>query len=100
MTKLGPLSAYPDNTLHAVRAAVAALLRHEEMLPTDLSIKLELFHGDISQALRPSRPPDPVFIPHPATHRGPSPSHGAPPRTPAPPPPTARRGNPPERHSQ
>jgi hypothetical protein len=100
MPKLGPLSAYPDTTLHAVRTAVAALLRYEEMLPTDLSIKLDLFHGDIGEALRPSRPPTPVFLPHPAAQPGPLPSHGTPPRTQVPPRPTARRGSPPERHSQ
>ena len=80
MPRPHPLSAYPAATLHAMRAAAAALLRYQDILPTDLSIKLGLLHGDLSDALRPSLPSAPVFIPHPAAR------------------PSERRDNPPERH--
>jgi hypothetical protein len=58
MPRPQPLSTYPAATLHAMRAAAAALLRYQDILPTDLSIKLDLLHGDLSEALRPSSPRD------------------------------------------
>jgi len=98
MRKLGSLSAYPASTLHAARSAVAALLRYGDMLPTDLSIKLDLFYGDISEALRSTRPPNPVFIPRPTIRSEPTSNHGAPTSGQVPPSPSVARANPPERH--
>jgi len=95
MSRLGSLSAYPANTLQAVRAAVAALMRYEDMLPTDLSIKLDILHSDISDALRPARSSGPVFMPHPASRLGPFPGHSTPTRAQALP-----RPSHPERHQQ
>lgn len=67
MPGLQPLSTYPAATLHAMRAAAAALLRYQDILPTDLSIKLGLLHGDLSEALRSSQPAASAFVPLPAT---------------------------------
>jgi hypothetical protein len=50
MHRLRPLSNYPAPTLDALRAAVAALLRYQDMLPTDLYVKLSLFRDDITGA--------------------------------------------------
>jgi len=58
MHRLSPLSSYPPGTLDALRAAVAALLSYQDMLPTDLCVKLDLFRDDITKAISPSpRPP-------------------------------------------
>jgi hypothetical protein len=82
MPRPQPLSAYPATTLHAMRAAAVVLLRYRDILPTDLAIKLDLLHGDLSQALHPSRPQTPAFIPRPAAR------------------PSERRDDPPERRPQ
>jgi hypothetical protein len=50
MSRLTPLSNYPAAALDALRAAVAAVLRHQDMLPTDLYVKLTLFRDDITEA--------------------------------------------------
>jgi hypothetical protein len=76
MHRLRPLSDYPPGTLDALRAAVAALLGYQDMLPTDLYVKLDLFRDDIAKALgpsprrpsmRPRTPPPPRPGPCPAT---------------------------------
>jgi hypothetical protein len=101
MHPLRPLSTYPAATLHAARAAIAALLRYQDMLPTNLYVQLDLLHGDISEALQPSPRPAPAFTPHPATPPRPLPSHGTVTLPQAPRRPSAPRDNPPpERHPQ
>jgi hypothetical protein len=77
MPRPSSLSAYPAASLHAVRCAVAALLRYQDMLPTDLSTKLDLFRGDVNQALRPTPGPAPIFVPRPAALPRPLPGQGA-----------------------
>ena len=67
MRQLRPLSSYPAATLDALRAAVAALLRYQDMLPTDLYVKLSLLRDDITEAINPS--------PRPVPDAHPSPSH-------------------------
>jgi len=99
MPRPSPLSSYPAATLHAVRSAVAALLKYQDILPTDLSIKLDIFHGDINDSLRPVRDPVPIFIPHPATPPSPPPGQGTAIRQQGPRHPSAPRHTlPPERH--
>lgn len=61
-----PLSKYPQGTLDALRSIVVTLLSYQDMLPTDLYVRLDLFRGDISTAIAPSPRPSPAFIPHPA----------------------------------
>jgi hypothetical protein len=56
-----PLSDYPAATLDILRGTVAGLLRYQDMLPTDLYVKLHLFRDDISQAIRPRAQPE---LPH------------------------------------
>jgi hypothetical protein len=65
MHRPSSLSAYPGATLQAVRTAVAALLKYQDILPTDLSTKLDLFRGDINAALRHTSGPAPAFVPRP-----------------------------------
>jgi hypothetical protein len=78
MRRLTALSTYPAVTLDALRAAVAALLSYQDMLPTDLYVKLHLFRDDITEAIGPSPRPSPMLTPHPADparlqpHRGPA----------------------------
>jgi hypothetical protein len=69
MHRSSPLSGYPSTTLQAVRTVVAALLKYRDLLPTDLSTKLDLLHGDINTALRRAASPAPASIPHPAPPR-------------------------------
>jgi hypothetical protein len=94
MHRPSSLSAYPGATLQAVRTAVAALLKYQDMLPTDLSTKLDLFHGDINAALRIASGPAPTFVPHSEPPR-PVPGQGQPalrhPRAPRDTPPPERR---------
>ena len=66
MYRQRPLSDYPPATLDALRGTVAALLRYQDMLSTDLYVKLDLFRDDISQAIRPRAQPQP-------SHGNPSP---------------------------
>ena len=76
MHRLRPLSSYPVATLDALRAAVAALLSYQDMLPTDLYVKLSLFRGDIAEAISPSPRPSPMLTPHPADPARPRPHRG------------------------
>jgi hypothetical protein len=69
MHRPSSLSAYPGATLQAVRTSVAALLKYQDILPTDLSTKLDLFHGDINAALRRAPGPAPTFVPRPVPSR-------------------------------
>jgi hypothetical protein len=66
MPRPSSLSACSGTTLQAVRTAVATLLKYRDILPTDLSTKLDLFHGDVNTALRRVPGPAPTFVPHPA----------------------------------
>jgi hypothetical protein len=66
MSRLRPLSSYPAATLDALSSALAGVLRYQDMLPTDLYVKLDLFRDDISKAISPSRHPSPMLTPHPA----------------------------------
>ena len=76
MPRPAPLSSYPAATLDALRSAVAALLRYQDMLPTDLYVKLDLFRGDIATANGHGPPPPATFTPHPAAKAGPPPGSG------------------------
>ena len=73
MRRLSPLSSYPAATLDALRSAVAALLRYQDMLPTDLYVKLSLFRDDITDATNPSTRAAPILTPHPADPARPQP---------------------------
>jgi hypothetical protein len=47
-----PLRDYPAATLDALQGAITALLLgYQDMLPTDLSVKLDIFRYDVSQAI-------------------------------------------------
>jgi hypothetical protein len=48
-----PLRAWPPETLAALRAQVAALLRFSELLPADLYVKLDLLREDLSAVISP-----------------------------------------------
>jgi hypothetical protein len=61
-----PLRDYPPATLDAIRTTVAALLRHQDILPADLYVKLDLFRDDLTTAINTSARPSPAFTPHPA----------------------------------
>ena len=63
-----PLRRSAPETLAALRAQVAALLRFEDLLPTDLYVKLDLLRDDISAAISP-----------PPVQRGPAPYGHVPP---------------------
>jgi hypothetical protein len=76
MHRLSPLSRYPGATLDALGATVAALLRYQDMLPTDLYVKLSLFRDDITEARNPSPRPSPMLTPHPAAQARPRPGAG------------------------
>ena len=65
MRRPKPLSNYPVATLDALRATVTALLRYQDMLPTDLYVKLNLFRDDITEAISPSPRPSPMLTPAP-----------------------------------
>jgi hypothetical protein len=65
------LRDYPPATLDAIRSSVAALLRHQDILPTDLYVKLCLFREDLTTAINSSPRPAPAFTPHPAPTRRP-----------------------------
>jgi len=94
MPRPSSLSAYPGTTLQAVRTAVTTLLKYRDILPTDLSTKLDLFHGDINAALGRVPGPAPIFVPH-AIPLRPAPGQGQQsPRHPSAP----RDNPPPERH--
>lgn len=62
-----PLSSYPAETLTALGSHVVALLRYEGLLPTDLSVKLDLLRDDISRAITRSARQAATFTPHPAS---------------------------------
>ena len=67
-----PLRSCPPETLAALRAQIAALLRFSDLLPADLYVKLDLLREDISKVISP--PPAlraPAFTPHPASSRHP-----------------------------
>jgi hypothetical protein len=64
-----PLHQYPPATLVTIRSTVAALLGHQDILPTDLYVKLGLFRDDLTTAINSSPRPSPAFTPHPA-HAG------------------------------
>ena len=66
MLRPRPLTEYPPGTLDALRGILTALLSYQDMLPTDLYVKLDLFRDDVTPP--PTR--SPAFTPHP----------GAPPR--------------------
>lgn len=66
MSRLRPLSSYPAAALLDLNSAIAAVLRYQDMLPTDLYTKLDLFRDDISVAISPSPRPSPMLTPHPA----------------------------------
>lgn len=66
-----PLRDDPPGTLATIRAAVATLLRHQDILPTDLYVKLSLFRDDLTTAINSSPPAIPAFTPHPAQPRQP-----------------------------
>lgn len=62
------LRTCPPETLAALRAQVAALLRFGNMLPSDLYVKLDLLHGDVSaltgrSAAAPAPRRSPAFTP-------------------------------------
>jgi hypothetical protein len=76
MHRLRPLSNYPAATLDALRAAIAALLAYQDMLPTDLYVKLNLFRDDITEAINPSPRSSPMLSPHPAAPASPQPGRG------------------------
>ena len=80
MPRLSPLGSNPAATLDALRAAVAALLRYQDMLPTDLYVKLSLFRDDITQAINRSSRPSPMLPPPrsaPRSAHSPLPQKGA-----------------------
>lgn len=64
-----PLASYPPETLAELRSRVAALLRYEDMLTTDLYVKLGLLRDDISHAIRQRAGRTPTFTPPPPTTR-------------------------------
>jgi hypothetical protein len=67
MRRLRPLSDHPPAALHGLQGAIATLLRYQDMLPSDLHVKLDLLHDDITAAIAPSPRRTAVFTPHPAT---------------------------------
>ena len=56
-----PLRDYPAATLDALHGAITALLGYQDMLPTDLSVKLSLLRDDVAKATSPS--PRPAVAP-------------------------------------
>lgn len=68
-----PLASYSPQALAEFRSRVAALLRYEDLLPTDLSVKLDLLHDDVSAAIRQGTPRPATFTPRPRGAAGPSP---------------------------
>jgi hypothetical protein len=64
MNQARPLGAYPPDRLDALRAAVAALLGYQDMLPTDLYVKLDLFKDDITKAIGSTPRPPARRLPH------------------------------------
>ena len=66
MHQLKPLNDYPPATLHGLQGPIATLLRYQDMLPSDLYVKLDLLHGDITAAITPSPRRTAVFTPRPA----------------------------------
>ncbi len=71
MSRPRPLHDYPPATLDAIRSSVAALLRHQDILPTDLYVKLCLLREDLTTAINSSPRPAPAFTPRPAPTRQP-----------------------------
>ena len=69
-----PLGDYPAATLNALSGTITALLRYQEVLPTDLYVKLDLFRDDIRQAVTPCPRRSAIFTPHPATPDRPLPA--------------------------
>lgn len=61
------LREYPPGTLDGIRGAVAALLGHPDILPTDLYVKLNIFRDDLTAAINSSTRPSPTFTPRPAS---------------------------------
>jgi hypothetical protein len=60
-----PLHTCPPETLAALRAQVAALLRFEDLLPADLYVKLDLLRDDVAAVISPpSVRGAPAFTPH------------------------------------
>ena len=56
MNRPRPLRDYPAATLDALQSAITALLLgYQDMLPTDLSVKLDIFRYDVSQATAQAR---------------------------------------------
>jgi hypothetical protein len=54
MNRPRPLRDYPPATLDTVSSIITTLLLGcQDMLPTDLYVKLDLFRGDITNAISP-----------------------------------------------
>jgi hypothetical protein len=67
MNRPRPLRDYPVATLDALQSAITALLLgYQDMLPTDLSVKLDIFRYDVSQAISLGYQQATTFTPHPA----------------------------------
>ena len=55
MNRPRPLADYPPATLDTVSGIITTLLLgYQDMLPTDLYVKLDLFRGDLANAISPS----------------------------------------------
>ena len=64
-----PLRDYPAGTLDALQSAITALLLgYQDMLPTDLSVKLDIFRYDVSQAIGLGPRQATTFTPAPRRH--------------------------------
>jgi hypothetical protein len=59
-----PLRDYPPATLASIRSSVAAVLGYQDILPTDLYVKLGLFRDDLTAAMNSSPRPSPALLPH------------------------------------
>jgi hypothetical protein len=81
MNRPRPLHDYPATTLDGLQSAITALLLgYQDMLPTDLSVKLDIFRYDVSQAISLGSQQARAFTPHPVTTArpllsGPGPQH-------------------------
>jgi hypothetical protein len=57
------LHEYPPGTLNSIRSTVATLLGYQDILPTDLYVKLNLFRDDLGAAINSSTRPSPAITP-------------------------------------
>lgn len=71
MDRRRPLRDYPAATLEAVSGIITTLLLgYQDLLPTDLYVKLDLFRGDLTDATRRPSPRRPAgTAPRPASRQ-------------------------------